>query len=85
VQTGAGAIANSLGLAAGDSLAIFGGGGVGLSALLAAKALGAQAVLVVEPNARRSQFGPRTRGYPCDRPEGDAGCSGRDPQSSSAA
>lgn len=54
VQTGAGAIANSLGLKAGDSLAIFGGGGVGLSALLAARALDGGTVIVVEPNENRA-------------------------------
>jgi aryl-alcohol dehydrogenase/geraniol dehydrogenase (NAD+) len=56
VQTGAGAIANSLGVGEGDSLAIFGGGGVGLSALLAGKTLGAGAIFVIEPNPRRAQL-----------------------------
>ncbi|WP_293393817.1 NAD(P)-dependent alcohol dehydrogenase [Nevskia sp.] len=56
IQTGAGAVANSLGLREGDSLAIFGAGGVGLSALLAARALGAGSVIVVEPNEKRARF-----------------------------
>ena len=56
VQTGAGAVANSLGLLRGDSLAIFGAGAVGLSALLAARALGAGTVIVVEPNEKRGAF-----------------------------
>ena len=53
IQTGAGAVINSLQLKAGQSLAIFGGGAVGLSALLGARAIDAGQVFVVEPNARR--------------------------------
>lgn len=53
IQTGAGAAALSLGLKAGESLAIFGGGAVGLSALLGARAVDAGMVIVVEPNADR--------------------------------
>jgi aryl-alcohol dehydrogenase/geraniol dehydrogenase (NAD+) len=53
IQTGAGAVANSLGLRAGDSLAVFGGGAVGLSAVLAARALDAGTIVVVEPTAER--------------------------------
>lgn len=54
VQTGAGAAVISLGLKPGQSLAIFGGGAVGLSALLGARAVGAGTVIVVEPNAERA-------------------------------
>jgi len=53
IQTGAGAVINSLGLKKGESLAIFGGGAVGLSALLGARAVDAGTVIVVEPNASR--------------------------------
>lgn len=53
IQTGAGAALNSLGIGPGISFAIFGGGAVGLSALLAAKAVQASRVIVVEPNAAR--------------------------------
>jgi Zn-dependent alcohol dehydrogenase len=53
IQTGAGAAINSLNLKAGQSLAIFGGGAVGLSALLGARAVDAGKVFVVEPNAKR--------------------------------
>lgn len=56
IQTGAGAAANSLGIRPGDSLAIFGGGAVGLSALLGARAVDAGAVIVVEPNAQRREL-----------------------------
>lgn len=53
IQTGAGAATLSLGLKAGQSLAIFGGGAVGLSALLGARAVDAGTVIVVEPNEAR--------------------------------
>lgn len=54
IQTGAGAVVNSLGLKAGESLAIFGGGAVGLSALLGARAIDAGTVIVIEPNPARA-------------------------------
>jgi aryl-alcohol dehydrogenase/geraniol dehydrogenase (NAD+) len=53
VQTGAGAAVNSLGIKRGESLAVFGGGAVGLSAMLGARAVGAETLIVVEPNAGR--------------------------------
>jgi aryl-alcohol dehydrogenase len=53
IQTGAGAVINSLKLRAGDAIAIFGGGAVGLSGVMAARALGAAHIIVVEPNAQR--------------------------------
>lgn len=54
VQTGAGAILRSLKCPAGSSLAIFGGGTVGLSAVMAAKIAGCNPIIVVEPvEARR--------------------------------
>jgi Zn-dependent alcohol dehydrogenase len=53
IQTGAGAAVNSLGIGKGESLVVFGGGAVGLSALLGARAVGAGSVIVVEPNAGR--------------------------------
>lgn len=56
VQTGAGAAVLSLGLKAGQSLAIFGGGAVGLSALLGARAVDAGTVIVIEPNAARGKL-----------------------------
>ena len=54
IQTGAGAAINSLKLGPGDSFAVFGGGAVGLSAMLGAIAVGAGPVIVVEPNAERA-------------------------------
>ena len=53
IQTGAGAAVNSVGLKKGQSLAIFGGGAVGLAALLGARAIDAGTVIVVEPNEGR--------------------------------
>jgi aryl-alcohol dehydrogenase/geraniol dehydrogenase (NAD+) len=53
VMTGAGAAVISLGIRPGQSLAIFGGGAVGLSALLGARAVNAGPVIVIEPNAER--------------------------------
>ena len=53
IQTGAGAVINSIGLKAGESIAIFGGGPVGLSGVLGAHAIGAGKIFVVEPNAKR--------------------------------
>ena len=56
VQTGAGAAVLSLGLKPGQSLAIFGGGAVGLSALLGARAVGAGTVIIIEPNVARGKL-----------------------------
>lgn len=53
IQTGAGAVLNSLAVKTGTSLAIFGGGAVGLSALMAAVAVDAGKIVVVEPNRAR--------------------------------
>lgn len=55
IQTGAGAVINSLRPGPRDSLAIFGGGAVGLSALLGARAIGVEKTYLVEPlEARRA-------------------------------
>lgn len=56
IQTGAGAAVNSVGLKKGQSLAIFGGGAVGLAALLGARAIDAGTVIVVEPNEGRRKL-----------------------------
>ncbi len=56
IQTGAGAVANALGLKKGQSLAVFGGGAVGLAGLLAAVALEAATIIVVEINPERGQL-----------------------------
>jgi aryl-alcohol dehydrogenase len=53
IQTGAGTVLNSLPMTEKHSLAIFGGGAVGLSALMAAKLIGAAPLILVEPLADR--------------------------------
>jgi len=56
IQTGAGTVANTLGLREGQSIAIFGGGSVGLAGLLAAGAIGASKAIVVELNPERAKL-----------------------------
>jgi aryl-alcohol dehydrogenase len=48
IQTGAGAVINSLNVASGSSFVAFGGGAVGLSAILAAKLVGASTIVAVD-------------------------------------
>lgn len=48
VQTGAGAVLNALRVPAGASLAVFGAGAVGLSAVMAARLIGADQVIAVD-------------------------------------
>src|SRR5215469_3243283 len=52
-QTGAGAVLNVIKPARGDSLAIFGVGAVGLSALMAGKIAGCDPIIAVDVHARR--------------------------------
>lgn len=53
IQTGAGAVLNTFKPAAGSSIAIFGCGSVGLSALMAAKAIGCTTIIAVDVNPVR--------------------------------
>jgi aryl-alcohol dehydrogenase len=53
VQTGAGAVINALAPRAGSSIAIFGAGTVGLSAVMAARLCGCATIVVVDPIAAR--------------------------------
>ena len=53
LQTGAGAVLNVFRPAPGDSLAVFGAGAVGLSAVMAARSMDAGPVIVVDPNPAR--------------------------------
>ncbi len=53
VQTGAGAVFNLLKPRTGQSVTVFGGGGVGLSAVMAAVVAGAGPIVVIEPNEAR--------------------------------
>jgi len=56
VMTGAGAVINALKVEAGRSLAVFGAGAVGLSALLAARATDAGPIVVVDINPARLEL-----------------------------
>ena len=53
VMTGAGAVMNALKVQAGRSLVVFGAGAVGLSGVLAAKAVGASPIIAVDINPER--------------------------------
>lgn len=53
VQTGAGAVLNSLKVLPGKSLAVFGAGAVGLSAVMAARVAGATTIVAVDINDDR--------------------------------
>ena len=53
IQTGAGAVMNALGVSAGKSFAVFGTGSVGLSAVMAAKVVGATTIIAVDMNEER--------------------------------
>jgi aryl-alcohol dehydrogenase len=53
MQTGAGAIMNSLTVGAGESVAIFGAGAVGLAAVMAANVVGATTIAAVDVNDAR--------------------------------
>jgi aryl-alcohol dehydrogenase len=53
IQTGAGAVMNALKVSAGKSFAVFGAGSVGLSALMAARVVGATTIIAVDTNPAR--------------------------------
>ena len=53
IQTGAGAVLNSLKVTAGSSFVVFGTGAVGLSAIMAARVAGASTIIACEVNASR--------------------------------
>ena len=53
IQTGAGAVMNALKVGAGKSFVVFGAGSVGLSALMAAKVVGAATIIAVDMNEDR--------------------------------
>jgi aryl-alcohol dehydrogenase len=53
IQTGAGAVLNSLAPEAGTSIAVFGCGAVGLSAIMAAKVSGCAIIIAVDVNEER--------------------------------
>jgi aryl-alcohol dehydrogenase len=53
IQTGAGAILNSLRVRGGSSVAVFGAGSVGLSAVMAARLAGAKTIVAIDVNPAR--------------------------------
>jgi len=56
VMTGAGAVENTAGVKKGDSVAIFGVGGVGLSAIVAAKTLEAYPIIAIDLSEEKLAF-----------------------------
>lgn len=56
VQTGAGAVINSLAPKAGSTIAVFGAGTVGLSAVMAARLGGCATIIAVDPLASRREL-----------------------------
>jgi Zn-dependent alcohol dehydrogenase len=56
VLTGMGAVLNTAAVTAGQSVAVFGLGAVGLSAVMAAAVAGASAVIAVDPNTDKHQL-----------------------------
>jgi len=56
IQTGAGAVLNTLRPAEDSSIAVFGAGAVGLSAILAAKSLGVRTIVAIDPVENRRQM-----------------------------
>jgi len=56
IQTGAGAVINALKPGAGTSIAIFGTGSVGLSAIMAAKVVGCTTIIAVDLNDSRLEL-----------------------------
>ena len=56
VVTGAGGVIEALKVGYGDTIAVFGTGGVGLSAVMAAKLVGAKRIVAVDLNRERLEF-----------------------------
>jgi S-(hydroxymethyl)glutathione dehydrogenase/alcohol dehydrogenase len=59
VVTGAGAVLNTAAVSAGDSVVIFGAGGVGLNAVSGARIAGASAIIVVDIQPKRLEAAKR--------------------------
>jgi aryl-alcohol dehydrogenase len=56
IQTGAGAVMNSLQVSVGSSFIVFGTGSVGLSAIMAARVVGASTIIAVDMNDERLEM-----------------------------
>lgn len=72
VQTGAGCIMNVLKPGRGESLVVFGAGGVGLSAVMAAVVEGLSPIIVVEPRAERRALALELGAHHAVEPAADA-------------
>jgi S-(hydroxymethyl)glutathione dehydrogenase / alcohol dehydrogenase len=59
VVTGAGAVLNTAGVSAGDTVAIFGAGGVGLNAVSGARIAGASRIVVIDIQPKRLEAAKR--------------------------
>jgi Zn-dependent alcohol dehydrogenase len=59
VMTGAGAVINTAGVKAGESVAIFGVGGVGLSAVVGARMAGASPIIAIDLDDAKLEFAER--------------------------
>jgi aryl-alcohol dehydrogenase len=59
IQTGAGAVMNTLAVEAGSSLVVTGAGALGLSAVMAAKVVGADTIIAVDRHASRLELATR--------------------------
>ena len=57
LMTGAGAVMNSMDCKPGSTLAVFGGGPVGLAAVMAGKIRGCSTIILIEPIAERRKIG----------------------------
>jgi len=58
-MTGAGAVLNAADVQAGESVAVFGAGGVGLSAVVGARARGAEPTIAVDVDEEKLAFAKR--------------------------
>ncbi|PGH10830.1 hypothetical protein AJ80_07381 [Polytolypa hystricis UAMH7299] len=59
IQTGAGAVLNTLNASAGSTIAVFGVGSVGLSAVMAAKMRGAATIIAIDLHSSRLELAKR--------------------------
>jgi Zn-dependent alcohol dehydrogenase len=65
VQTGAGAVLNSLNVREGSSLAVFGVGSVGMSAIMAGKLRGAKTIIAIDVQPARLELAKRLGATHC--------------------
>ena len=68
IMTGAGAMLNTLAVQAGDTVLVSGGGPVGLSGVMAAAAMGAETIILVDPLSTRRDFAMKIGATHCIDP-----------------